>query len=147
MQKNLILVEAHYGGEKKTWKYKVLRKARVNVADKKEVQNLAKKKESVETLVTMGVVEVTPEADFVMEAGVTRGELSSWLVKAADIKLPEVKQDLFADVPKGHSLAPYIKVIVDLGLLRPFPDGTFRPGAFVSKQEGDAIFARFGVKQ
>ncbi|MEE8637848.1 MAG: S-layer homology domain-containing protein [Candidatus Margulisiibacteriota bacterium] len=145
LKKNLIVVEARYEGEKKVWKYKVLRKARVKIADEERVKDLEEKKEAVESLVTMGVIEITPEAEFVMEAGVTRGELSSWLVKASDMKLPEVKKDLFADVPKEHLLAPYIKVVTDLKLLLPFPDGTFRPGAVVSKEEGDAIFAKFGV--
>ncbi len=143
--KNLIIVEARYESEKKVWKYKVLRKARIKVADEEKVKDLENKKEAVESLVTMGVIEITPEAEFVMEAGVTRGELSSWLVKAADITLPEVNKDLFADVPRDHPLAPYIKVVTDMKLLLPFPDGTFRPGAVVSKEEGEAIFARFGV--
>jgi len=143
--KNLILVEARYQGEKKVWKYKVLRKARVDIADAAKVKNLAQKKEGVEDLVTMGVIEIKPDEEFVMDTGITRGELSSWLVKVSKTKLPEVKQDLFSDVPKNHPLAPYIKVVVDMKLLRPFPDGTFRPGAIVSKQEGDAIFAKFGM--
>ncbi|MDD5382287.1 MAG: S-layer homology domain-containing protein, partial [Candidatus Margulisbacteria bacterium] len=145
LQKNLIIVEARYEGEKKVWKYKVLRKAKVKIADEAKVKDLGKKKESVEELVTMGVIEITPEANFVMEAGITRGELASWLVKAADMKLPEVPKDLFADVPKNHPLAPYIKVVVDLKLLQPFPDGTFRPDAVVSKSEGEAIFKKFGM--
>jgi hypothetical protein len=136
--KNLVIVEARYEGEKKTWKYKVLRKAKVEVAD-------PEKREKVESLVTLGVIEISPGEEFVMEAGITRGELSSWLVKSADIKLPEVKEDLFPDVPKDHPLAPYIKVVADMKLLMPFPDGTFRPGAPVSKEEGTAIFKRFGA--
>ncbi len=143
--KNLILVEARYQGEKRVWKYKVLRKASVDIANAERISDLATKKEGVEDLVTMGVIEIKPDEEFVMDTGITRGELSSWLVKAAEMKLPEVKQDLFSDVPKNHPLAPYIKVVVDLKLLQPFPDGTFRPGAIVSKQEGDAIFAKFGM--
>jgi hypothetical protein len=147
MKKNLVIVEARYEGEKKIWKYKVLRKARVIIADEGKVKDLKEKKDKIESLVTMGVIEITPEEDFVMEAGVTRGELSSWLVKAAEMRLPQVTRDLFADVPRNHPLAPYIKVVTDLKLLMPFPDGTFRPGAVVSKEEGDAVFARFGVTQ
>ncbi|MBN2058165.1 MAG: S-layer homology domain-containing protein [Candidatus Saganbacteria bacterium] len=143
LQKNLIIVEARYQGEKKVWTYKVFRKARVEISDADKVKNLGQKKEGVENLVTMGVIEIKPEEEFVMEAGVTRGELASWLVKASDMKLPEVKRDLFSDVPKDHPLAPYIKVVVDLNLLRPFADGTFRPNAVVSKAEGDVVFAKF----
>jgi len=142
--KNLIIVEARYEGEKKVWKYKVLRKAKVKIKDEEKVADLKDKKAAVESLVTMGVIEITPEAEFVMEAGVTRGELSSWLVKSAELKLPEVTRDLFTDVPRDHPLAPYIKVVTEMKLIMPFPDGTFRPGAVVSKEEGDAIFARFG---
>lgn len=140
MQKNLIVVEARYEGEKKLWTYKVLRKATVKVAD-------VKKKEEVVELVTLGVIEITPESDFVMDAGVTRGELATWLVKATDAKLPTLQQDLFSDVPRTHPLAPYIKVAVDTGLLKPYPDGTFRPNAVVSKAEGDAIFKKFSANK
>ncbi|MFC1571410.1 S-layer homology domain-containing protein [Candidatus Margulisiibacteriota bacterium] len=167
LKKNLVLVEARYGGEKKVWKYKVLRKIKIAIAEEKqveakikaaktveekeklqeEVKELEAKREQVESLVTMGVIEVTPEAEFELDSGVTRGELATWLVKAAEMQLPDVEKDVFVDVPKDHPLAPYIKVVDELKLLRPFPDGTFRPGAVVSKEEGDEIFARFGVTQ
>ncbi|MFA6549240.1 MAG: S-layer homology domain-containing protein [Candidatus Margulisiibacteriota bacterium] len=140
LQKNLIVVEARYEGEKKLWTYKVLRKAKVKVAD-------VQKKEEVVELVTLGVIEITPESNFVMDAGVTRGELATWLVKATDAKLPEIKQDPFPDVPRTHPLAPYIKAAVDMGLLKPYADGTFRPSAVVSKAEGDAIFKKFSAKK
>jgi len=143
LKKNLILVEARAEGEKKSWKYKVLRKARVKLAESVAPEE----KEKIESLVTLGVIEVTPEANFVLDTGITRGELATWIVKAADIKLSAVDKDLYSDVPKGHPLAPYIKVVAELRLLMPFPDGTFRPQAVVSKEEGDAIFAKLGVKQ
>ncbi|MBU1026604.1 MAG: S-layer homology domain-containing protein [Candidatus Margulisbacteria bacterium] len=143
MKKNLIVVEARYEGEKKIWKYKVFRKARVDIADEAGVANLEEKIEAVESLVTMGVIEITPEADFVMEAGITRGELASWIVKAAELRLPKVSANLYPDVPWNHPLAPYIKVVTDLKLFEPFADGTFRPDAVVSEEEGNKIFASF----
>jgi len=163
MEKNLIIVEARYEGEKKVWKYKVFRKAKVKVKEEEEIKRqlelartakekaeleakkkeVEEKKDRVESFVTLGVIEITPEAEFEMEAQITRGELATWLVRAGEMRLPEVKQDLFKDVPKDHLLAPYVKVVTDLKLFRPFPDGTFRPGAFVSKEEGEEIFKRF----
>jgi hypothetical protein len=163
MEKNLIVVEARYEGEKKVWKYKVFRKAKVKVKEEEEVKRqlelartakekaaleakqkeIEEKKDRVESFVTMGVIEITPEAEFEMEAQITRGELATWLVRAGEMRLPEVRQDLFKDVPKDHPLAPYVKVVADMKLFRPFPDGTFRPGAFVSEEEGEEIFKRF----
>jgi S-layer homology domain len=164
LKKNLIIVEARYEGEKKVWRYKVFRKAKVKISEEEELKKkmkkakseaekaelarkekeLQKKKNKVESFVTMGVIEITPDAEFQMEAQITRGELATWLVRASGFKIPQVNHDLYKDVSMDHPLAPYIKVVSDLKLLKPFPDGTFRPGAFVSKQEGEEIFKRFG---
>ena len=145
LQKNFVVVEARFEQEKKIWKYKVLRKAKVIIADvEKAKTDFAEK---VEILATMGVIEVTPDADFAMDAGITRGELATWIVRASGIELTEVKQDLYADVSRDDFLAPYIQVAMALNLFSPFPDGTFRPGAVVSKEEGDVIFKRFGIKK
>ncbi len=136
--KNLIVVEAQYQGEKKIWRYKVLRKVKVSVEGKpKEV---VRQKEKVEELVTLGVIEITPEAQFKLEASVTRGELATWLAKATGLRLPKIEKDLFPDVRADNPLAPYIKAIVDWGLLTPYADGTFRPDAPVSKEEGEKLF-------
>ncbi|MDD5594612.1 MAG: S-layer homology domain-containing protein [Candidatus Margulisbacteria bacterium] len=137
--KNLVVVEARYQGEKKDWTYKVLRKARVEVVGGKK-EELARQKQKVEELVTLGVVEVTPGAEFKLDASLTRGDLATWLAKASGFRLPKVERDLYADVKKDNPLAPFIKVVVEAGLLAPFPDGTFRPDTPVAKEEGDRLF-------
>jgi hypothetical protein len=111
----------------------------------KEKEKIEDRKEKVEALVTMGVVEVEPEKEFEMEAAVTRGELASWLVKAAALPLPQLAGPVFKDVPASHPMAPYIKVVVDLGIMQGFPDGTFRPEVGVTEEEGQALFKKFGV--
>ncbi|MFA4858403.1 MAG: S-layer homology domain-containing protein [Candidatus Margulisiibacteriota bacterium] len=113
----------------------------------KEKQKIAERKEKVEVLVTMGVVEVAPNKEFEMEAAVSRGELASWLVKAAGIPLEQVTSPVFKDVPPDHPLAPYIKAVSDLEVMQGFPDGTFRPDAPVTESEGKAIFKKFGIIQ
>lgn len=163
LEKNLIKVEIVFQGEKKSWNYKVLRKIKVQISEEKTLaeelkhavtkeekeklaqagQQLAEKKEKVEALATLGVIEVTPEAGYSLNAGITRGELATWLVKAANLTLSEVKADLYKDVPRNHPLAPYIKAVTDLKLLKPFPDGTFRPKALVTRQEGEEIFRQY----
>jgi len=162
LKKNLIMVEARYEGEKKAWKYKVLRKAKIKVKEEEELKTKIKeaktaiekekliaekekvnqKKQALESLVTLGVIEVKPDQEFVMEAGITRGELAAWIVRATEIKLPLVNKNLYKDVPQDHILAPYIKAVVDAGIMQPYPDDTFRPNAFISKQEGEFVFKK-----
>lgn len=165
--KNLLVVEARFESEKKFWKYKVLRKAKIQVAEEKEAlkeitqavsaeakEKLEKKvkevrqvKRQVEELVTMGVIEVTPEAEFRLEASITRGELATWLAKATGLPLPVVDRDYFIDVPRNHPLARYIKAAVDWELLQPFADGSFRPDSPVSREEGEKLFQLLRVQK
>jgi hypothetical protein len=110
--KNLVVVEARYEGEVKDWKYKVLRKVKVDVSEEKALKEqlalaassaetealrqkeaqIAAKKNKVEELVTLGVVEVTPGAEFKLDASLTRGELATWLAKASGFRLPKVEK-------------------------------------------------------
>ncbi|MFA4967092.1 MAG: S-layer homology domain-containing protein [Candidatus Margulisiibacteriota bacterium] len=165
--KNLILIDSFLGNGQLSQERKVFRKAKVIVAEEKAIEKqlktaktaaqkkqleeekkkLAENKERLETLVTMGVVEVSPEASFSIEAPITRGELCSWLVKAANYPLPRINSDLYKDVPKEHPLAPYIKVAVDYGFLKPYPDRTFRPNEAISEVDGREVFRKFGVIQ
>ena len=158
--KNLITVQARYQGEKKDWKYKVLRQVNVKVAEEQSLKQLlaaaassaeaaslqqkeaqvAAQKHSVEELVTLGVVEVTPGAEFKLDASLTRGDLATWLAKATGFRLPQVTEDLYSDVKKDNPLAPYIKVVVEAGLMAPYPDGAFHPELPVTKEEGNKLF-------
>jgi hypothetical protein len=92
------------------------------------------------------VIEVEPGKEFQLETGITRGELASWIVKAAGLPLPKLEEDPFPDVKRDHPLAPYIKVMAQSNLLSPFPDGTFRPEALVTKEEGERLFKTLGIK-
>jgi hypothetical protein len=163
--KNLILIDCFYEGGKLSLERKVFKRAKVVISEEKALLKesqlaktslqrrqieekqklLERRKEKVENLVTMGVVEVAPKAAFSLEAPATRGELITWLVKAANLPLPRITYDLFRDVPATHPQAPFIKAAVDRGLIKGFADGTFRPDQPVSVEEGQIIFRKFGV--
>ncbi len=86
----------------------------------------ATRKQRLQQLVTLGVVEVTPGAGFKLDANLTRGDLAIWLSKTSGQPLPRVSKDVFKDVKKGDLLAPYIKLVSEAGLMAAYPDGTFR---------------------
>ncbi|MDI6732235.1 MAG: hypothetical protein QME05_06720 [Candidatus Margulisbacteria bacterium] len=85
--KNLVVVEARWEGESKIWKYKVLRKAQVNLAQKDQLIQ-----REIETMVTLGVVEISGKAGFNIDAGITRGELAAWIAKANGLPIPAVER-------------------------------------------------------
>lgn len=163
--KNLILIDSYYEDGKLSVTRRVFRRPKVVIKEEKDLEkelkraktkeekarlidkfkNLEEGKDKLEALVTLGVVEVSPEADFSLEAPVTRGELCTWLVKAAHYPLPRVTNDLFRDVKKDDALAPFIKAVVDRQLMSGFADQTFKPQAPVSAEEAEKIFGKFGV--
>ena len=163
--KNLILIDSYYEDGKLSVNRKVFRRPKVIIKEEKDLENqlklaktkeqkaqligefknLEEGKEKLEALVALGVVEVSPKAEFSLEAPVTRGELCTWLVKAAHYPLPRVTADLFRDVKRDDPLAPFIKAAVDRQLMSGFADGTFKPQSPVSAEEAEKIFGKFGV--
>ncbi len=112
-----------------------------------EKKTIEERKEKVENLVTLGVIEVSPEAKFQIEAPITRGEMISWLVKASGLAVPEVTGSVFVDVPRDHKYARFIKAALDAGLIKGGTDGRFRPDDPVKEEEGQAFFRAFGIVQ
>jgi hypothetical protein len=112
------------------------------VEEKKKIEE---RKEKVENLVTLGVIEVSPEAKFKIEAPITRGEMISWLVKASGLALPSVEGPVFTDVPKSHRFAAQIKAALDAGLISAEAGGKFRPDDAVKESEGQEFFRSFGI--
>jgi len=110
-----------------------------------EKKKIEERKEKVENLVTLGVIEVSPDAKFEIEAPITRGEMISWLVKATGLAIPKVEEPVLIDVPKNHKYAPYIKAALDAGYLMIGPDGKFRPDDPAKQEEGQALFKAFGI--
>jgi hypothetical protein len=108
-------------------------------------KTVEERKEKVENLVTLGVIEVAPAAKFKIESSITRGEMIAWLVKASGLALPTVEEAVFADVPRNHRFAPAIKAAFDAGLISAPPNGKFRPDDPVKEEEGETFFRAFGI--
>lgn len=115
------------------------------VEDKKKIDEAKEKlrvQESAEVLSTLGMLEVKPEKKIQLDEYVLRAELAIILVKAKDLPLEDVYQDVFADVPRDHWAAAYIKTVVDVGLMKPYPDGTFKPIGMISQREAKEIISK-----
>ncbi|MFA6169469.1 MAG: S-layer homology domain-containing protein [Candidatus Margulisiibacteriota bacterium] len=103
-----------------------------------EQQTAQRKK--IQELIIAGVIEPT---DFSPEKGLSRGDLAKWLVKANDLSFPSVEQDVAPDVKKDNRFAPYVRAVVDAGLMVPFfSDGSFHPEMAITMDEEKALIAK-----
>lgn len=101
-------------------------------------------KQPIENNATVGLIEGYPDQTFRPENPVTRAELATLLVRAKGIKIPEGSANkVFKDVKPDFWAAKYIEIAQNEGLIKGYPDRTFRPNNKISKVEGIVVMARF----
>jgi len=97
-------------------------------------------------LATLKVVEGYPDDNFYPGNPVTRGELATWIARVKKLKTPTLTDDVFFDVPKEHWRAPYVKAIVNAGIMEPYDDLTFGLDDPISRrQAAEAVIAAEGL--
>lgn len=101
-------------------------------------------KAPIENTATVALVEGYPDKTFRPENTLTRAELATILVRAKGIKVPEGKaRQVFKDVKSDFWAAKYIDIAQKQGLVKGYPDKTFRPNNKINKVEGIAVISRF----
>jgi len=97
----------------------------------------------IQALGTIGIISGYPNGTYKPEKTLTRAELSALLVKAKNIKPAKVNRALFSDLPLSHWASGYVKRAIDIGLVRGYPGGTFKPDKNVSRAEAVTVLSRF----
>ncbi|MFH1390308.1 MAG: PorV/PorQ family protein [Candidatus Margulisiibacteriota bacterium] len=98
----------------------------------------------IENNATVGLVQGYPDGNFKPNNALTRAELATLLVRAKGIELPASRaRQVFKDVKPDFWAAKYIEVAQREGLIKGYPDKSFRPNNKISKAEGIAVLVRF----
>ncbi len=98
----------------------------------------------IENTGTVGLVQGYPDGTFRPDRDLTRAELATLLVRAKGLALPNRQaRVVFKDVKPGFWGAKYVEVAKMAGLVKGYPDGTFRPNNKISRAEGITVVARF----
>lgn len=87
----------------------------------------------VETLYDIGIVDGTDEHKFSPDAPVTRAEFAVMAAKFANLDYEG--GNIFEDVPAGHWAYSYINAAANVGWVKGYPDGSFRPDEPISRAE------------
>ncbi|MEE8638021.1 MAG: S-layer homology domain-containing protein [Candidatus Margulisiibacteriota bacterium] len=89
------------------------------------------------------VVSGYPDGTFRPDGNITRAEMCTLLMKAKGIGDFKVKGKPFKDVKATHWAANYIGAAARQGIVKGYPDGTFRPKGLMTRAEGVVMIARF----
>jgi hypothetical protein len=98
----------------------------------------------IEQLATTGLIEGYPNGTFQPERALSRAELATLLVKSKGIEPPAITEKTFKDMPPSHWAARYIKGALTMGLVKGYPDKTFKPNNKITRTEGVVVLTRFG---
>lgn len=91
-------------------------------------------------LLELGIVSGYPDGTFKPDNQITRGEFSAMLCRALGIS-PSEGAPSFPDL-KGHWSEKYVIPLVEKGIIKGYPDGTFGPELKIKRSEIAAIMAR-----
>ncbi|MFC1559731.1 PorV/PorQ family protein [Candidatus Margulisiibacteriota bacterium] len=97
----------------------------------------------IEDAATIGLVNGYPDGTFRPARALSRAELSTLLVKAKGQGPGIASKSIFKDMKKNHWAAPYVKGAVTLGLVKGYPDKTFKPNNKINRAEGVMVLGRF----
>lgn len=99
---------------------------------------------AVEYLATLGMATGYPDGTFKPMGDITRAEMCTMLMKARGQKFNgNYVKTTFKDVGPTHWAAPYVAQAAKVGIVKGYPDGTFRPNGPISRAEGVTMIARF----
>lgn len=88
------------------------------------------------------IISGYPDGTFRPAGTISRAEMCAVLMKIKGV-MGEKQPTLFFDVPKKHWASGYISEAVKDGIVKGYPDGTFKPNGRITRAEGAVIIARF----
>jgi len=95
----------------------------------------------------LGLIEGYPNSIFKPEKGITRAELTSLLLRSANVNQMRINearlQKRFKDIKEDIWYAPYVNIGAEDGLVLGYSDQTFKPNKILSRAEAITIMARF----
>ena len=93
----------------------------------------------VEAIKNAGVTTGYPDGSYGPNDYVTRAQMAAFLVKALHLNKQPCTTKPFVDVPTDAWYCPYVQALKSAGIVKGYPDGTYRPDVVVTR----AIMAAF----
>lgn len=103
--------------------------------------------EIIENLSALGILSGYPDGTFRPENSITRAGLAKIAALAFEIPTASPSASRFQDVSGDFWGALFIEACASAGLIRGYPDGTFRPEERVSREVAVTIIVRWALRE
>lgn len=103
--------------------------------------------EAIDSLAAKGIITGLGEGKFAPDKTLTRAEFATILVRSLDLPTSVKHEGKFKDVKGGEWYSTYVEAAASKGLIKGFPDGTFRPNQTINRQEMiNVVIEAMGMK-
>ncbi|GAE27451.1 hypothetical protein JCM9140_3598 [Halalkalibacter wakoensis JCM 9140] len=104
--------------------------------------------DEINALVEKEIISGYPDGTFKPGQSINRGQAASILVKAAGLEVPSaIDAAPFSDVSSVNNFAPVLTVMKDAGFIGGYPDGTYRAGNNITREQMASILVNtFGLE-
>ena len=117
----------------------------VEVKSFNDLANYSWAKEAIEVLASKGVVNGKAEGVFAPADNITREEFAKILTLAYGLDTVKAECD-FSDMDKDRWSYKYVAAMYEMGAISGYPDGTFKPDSFVTREEMAVMLCRVLLK-
>lgn len=117
----------------------------VEVKSFNDLANYSWAKEAIEALASKSVVNGKAEGVFAPADNITREEFAKILTLAYGLDITKAECD-FTDVNKDRWSYKYVAAMYEMGAISGYPDGTFKPDSFVTREEMAVMLCRLLLK-
>ncbi len=93
-------------------------------------------KNYIEALATIGLITGYPDGEFKPNQSISRAEYTTVVAKTRDLKFEDLGTIPFNDLSARHWAAKYIMAAYNAGLVKGYPDQSFRPKNSITRAEG-----------
>lgn len=98
-------------------------------------------KDTIQTMASKLIVNGVSQDRFAPQSNLTRAQLAAHVVRALGL-LPKAEGASFTDVRSTDWFAGYVNTVKEIGVMNGYPNGTFKPNQWVTREEAAAVLAR-----
>ncbi|MCT4544619.1 MAG: S-layer homology domain-containing protein [Vallitalea sp.] len=98
--------------------------------------------DDINLLASKLIVKGMPDGRFMPDENITRAQYIALLIRGLGLSYSNNSNESFKDINEDDWYAGAVEIVIDLGIVKGYEDGTFQPNKLISREEMSVIIVR-----